>query len=129
MLDERKRKRPTNFLSSLLASAEPTTHLTVSTELAYMQRRWLYVIDLDRFASDGDVVLDGVSVYAADSRGWFTRKARRDEQGDWHMADLPGAVLTSPGHEPWNFSLQPDPTGRRWTLQLAFKRAPEPVQR
>ena len=131
-LDARQRKRPTNFVSSLLASAEPTDHLAVAAELTYLQRRWLYVVDLERFASDGDVLLDDVSVYAADARGWFTRKARQDERGDWHMTDLPGLVLTSSGHEPWSFSLQPDPadpTGQHWTLQLAFKRAPDPVRR
>jgi hypothetical protein len=47
------------------------------------------------------------------------------------MADLEGLVLTSPGHQAWNFMLQPDPSnaaGTLWTLDIAFKRSPAPVR-
>jgi len=48
------------------------------------------------------------------------------------MKPLNGMMLTLPGHEPWDFALQPDasdPSGRRWTLKIAFKRSPAPVIR
>ena len=130
-LDRRARKRPTNFASSLGSGAEPTDHLMVAAELGYMTFRWLYVVDVYRFLRGGDVLLDGFSVYATDARGAFTRKAKQ-ESGGWLMPDLGGLALTHPGHEPWNFVLEPDPAGPsdlHWVLRLAFKRSPDPVRR
>ena len=77
------------------------------------------------------MLLDGESVYTRDAHGDFTRKAAHDDSG-WRMADLGGLVLTSPGHEAWNFMLQPDAadrTGTQWTLDMAFKRSAAPVRR
>jgi hypothetical protein len=65
------------------------------------------------------------------ARGVFTRKAKQ-ESGGWMMPDLGGLALTHPGHEPWNFMLEPDPadpSNLRWTLRIAFKRSPEPIRR
>jgi hypothetical protein len=131
VLDKRARKRPTNFVSSLVSGAEPTDHLMVAAELGYMTFRWLYAVDVYRFARGGDVLLDGFSVYTPDARGAFTRKAKQ-ESGGWMMSDLGGLALTHPGHEPSNFMLEPDPadpSNLRWRLRIAFKRSPDPVRR
>jgi hypothetical protein len=45
---------------------------------------------------------------------------------------LGGFVLTMPGYEAGNFALDPvpgDPTGKRWTLKIAFKKASAPIRR
>ena len=131
VLDKQWRKLPTNFASSLVSLPEQTDHLTVAAELEYVTFRWLYAVDVYRFPKGGDVLLDGFSVYTRDARGAFTNKAKQDS-GGWKMSDLGGLALTHPGHEPWNFMLQPDPADpshRRWTLRIAFKRSPEPVRR
>jgi hypothetical protein len=131
VLDKQWRKLPTNFASSLVSLPEQTDHLTVGAELEYATFRWLYAVDVYRFPRGGDVLLDGFSVYTRDARGAFTNKAKQDS-GGWKMSDLGGLALTHPGHEPWNFMLQPDPADpshRRWTLRIAFKRSPEPVRR
>jgi hypothetical protein len=131
VLDKLARKRPTNFLGSLVSGAEQTDHLRVAAELGYMTFRWLYAVDVYRFPRGGDVLLDGFAVYTPDARGAFTRRAKQ-ESGGWTMPDLGGLALTHPGHEPWNFMLEPDPadpSNLRWTLRIAFKRSPEPVRR
>jgi len=45
------------------------------------------------------------------------------------MADLNGLVLTTPGYEPWDFLLQPDPASQNWSSRLAFKQWPPPMPR
>jgi len=130
-LDTRLRKRPTNFVSSLLSRKEPTDHLTVGAEMKYMGHGWLYAVDVYRFPTGDDVLLDGFTVYTPDARGDFTRESPHDANG-WRMADLGGLVPTSPGYDAWNFMLQPDPadpTRKRWTLRLAYKKSPAPVRR
>jgi hypothetical protein len=130
-LDQRRRKLPTNFVNSLLSGSQRTDHLLVGAELEYATFQWLYTVDVYRFPSGSDVLLDGESIYTRDARGDFTRKASYDGDG-WHVADLGNLVLTSPGHQAWNFMLQPDPsnpTGTLWTLDVAFKRSPPPVRR
>jgi len=131
VLEEPWRKRPTNFLSSLASRAQQTDHLRVAVELPYMTFAWLYAVDVHRFRAGGDVLLEGFSVYTRDARRQFTTRAKDDGRG-WMMADLGGLALTHPGHEPGTVMLQPDPAdaaNRRWTLQIAFKRAPAPVRR
>ena len=128
--DEQAKKMPTNFRDSLTARPQPTDHLRIATELPYMTFRWVYVVDLWRFRNGGDILNDGVTVYTPDEGGRFTRKAKRID-GGWLMADLKGLVLTTLGHEPWDFQLEPsaDPKSPGWSLRLAFKRSPPPVRR
>ena len=99
-----------------------TDHLAVAAELEYAGHRWLYAIDVFRISEGGDVLLDGFSVYTPDARGQFTNKASYDGKG-WRMADLGGLMLTTPGYDPWDFSLRRTGSGR-WTLKLAFKKNP-----
>jgi hypothetical protein len=130
-LDKQPRKVPTNFVSSLLSDPQLTDHLLIAAELEYATFPWLYTVDVYRFPGGADVLLDGESVYTRDARGDFTRKASYDSDG-WHVADLGSLVLTSPGHQAWNFMLQPDPSnaaGTSWTLDMAFKRSPPPLRR
>jgi hypothetical protein len=131
ILEQSSRKRPTNFVDSLFSRAEPTDHLQVAAELEFAGHRWLYVVDIHRFKRDGDLLLAGLDVYAADASGGFTRKAKATDAG-WTMADMGGLVLTDPGHKAWEFRLQPDATDstqKRWTLEIGFMRSPEPVRR
>jgi hypothetical protein len=129
-LDKQPRKMPTNFVGSLLSGPQLTDHLLIGAELEYATFRWLYTVDVYRFPGGADVQLDGESVYSRDAQGDFTRKASHDEDG-WRMADLGNLVLTAPGHEAWNFMLQPDAAdekGSQWTLEISFKRSPAPVR-
>lgn len=127
-LDKVSRKMPTNFIGSLVSRPQPTDHLMMGAELEYLSFRWLYTLDAYRFPGAGDVLRDGMSIYTRDEGGRFVNKASVTDEG-WRVADLGGMLLTAPGHEVWNFMLQPDEadaTGRRWTLDLAFKRSPPP---
>ena len=79
----------------------------------------------------GDVVLDDFSVYSPDAQARYTHKAKQDANG-WTMPELSPLVLTHAGYEPWDYLLDADPadpTGRRWTLRIAFKQWPAPVRR
>jgi hypothetical protein len=118
-------------MASLISRRQKTHHLIVAAELGYMTFRWLYVVDVYRFPDGTSALLDGLSIYTPDAGGRFTRLAAHDASG-WQMADLGGMVLTTAGYEPWDFMLQPDesdPTHRRWSLRIAFRRQPEPVRR
>jgi hypothetical protein len=129
-LDEQMKKVPTNFVGSLLSGPQRAQYLRVAAEMTYFERPWLYTVDLYRF-SGGDTLQDDNAVYTRDDRGAFTRRAKQDKNG-WMMADMGGLVLTMPGFEAWNFALDPDPadsTHKRWTLKLAFRKAPAPVRR
>jgi hypothetical protein len=131
VLDAQPKAMPTNFADSMTARAQPTDHLLVATELPYMTFRWLYTVDLWRFRNGGDVLTGGLAVYTRDDAGRFTQQARRKD-GGWLMADLKGLALTTPGHDPWDFRLEPavlESKPPRWTLRLAFKRSPPPVRR
>jgi len=130
-IEPQAKTRPTNFVDSLTARPQPADHLAIAAELPYMTFRWMYVAEIWRFRN-GDLLTEGVSVYTPDDRGLFTRKTPRSKDGGWLMADLKGLVLTTPGHDMWDYKLEPigdaaNPSG--WRLQLAFKRSPEPIRR
>jgi len=131
-LERRMKKKPTNFASSLVSSAQPAEFLQVGAEMEYAGFHWLYVIDVYRFP-DGDSMLDGFDVYTVDDKGAFTRKATRESKGGgWLMADLKGMALTTPGYDAYEFMLAPDPSDasrKRWRLNVSFKRYPAPVMR
>ena len=126
-VDRRWRRLPTNFVDSLFSVPKRTEHLAVATQLEFMDRPCLYVLDIHRFPHGGDVLLDRFSCYTADPGGRFTRQVRQDRNGDWHMRELGGLLLTSVGHKPSNYLLEPAPGG--WSLQLAFMRFPPPIRR
>ena len=113
-----------------MSRPQTTAHLMVGAELEYLTFRWLYRLDAYRFPA-GDIVRDGLSLYSRNAQGRFVEKAEFSA-GGWKTADLDGLMLTDPGYDAWNFMFQPDPTdaaGKRWTLDLAFKRSPPPVRR
>ena len=130
-LDKVARKTPTNFIGSLVSRPQITDRLMVGAELEYMTFRWLYRLDAYRFPDSGDIVRDGVSLFSKNAQGRFDEKAELTP-GGWKIADLGGMMLTDPGYDAWNFMFEPDTgdaTGKRWTLDLAFKRSPPPVRR
>lgn len=128
---DRRWRSPSGPLPPALPNLpQATDHLLAAAELAYAGFHWLYAVDLCRFRN-GDVLQDGFEVFTPDAKGQFSRKADRDGR-DWRMAELGGLLLTSPGHEPWNYLLEPLDAAAsppRWRLTLAFKRAPAPVRR
>jgi hypothetical protein len=131
VLDQRLRKMPTNFVSSLVSRRQRTDHLSVAAELGFMTFRWLYTVDVYRFPDGTSALLDGLSVYTPDSGGQFTTRATHDESG-WRIADLGGMVLTTPGYQPAHVTLLPDEsdlTHQRWRLHVAFQRQPPPMRR
>jgi hypothetical protein len=129
-IDTRLKKLPTNFVDSLTSLPKETDHLTVGAELGYAGFRWLYIVDMFRFPQGGDVVSDGLtSLYSRDAQGRFSRKASYDGKA-WKIADLNGLMLTTAGHDVFDFMLQPQAgLASAWTLKLAFKRYPEPIRR
>jgi hypothetical protein len=130
-LDTQRRKIPTNFVGNLLSGPQLTDHLLIGAELEYATFSWLYTVGVFRFSDGADVLLDDEAIYTRDSEGNFTHRAVHDDAG-WRIADLGGLVLTSPGHQPWNFMLQPESAragATQWTLDMAFKRSPAPVRR
>ena len=131
VLDQRLRKMPTNFVSSLLSRKQRTNHLSVAAELGYMTFRWLYAVDVDRFPDGTSLFLDELSIYTPDSGGRFTTRATHDDSG-WRMADLGGMVLSTPGYQLAHVALLPDEsdsTHPRWSLRVAFQRQPAPTRR
>ena len=108
VFDKRLKKMPTNFVGSLLSAPQQTDHIVIGAELEYMKFRWLYTLEIFHFR-DGTDMLGEVAIYSRDEQGRFTRKAERKGTG-WIIADLGGLVATTPGYEPWNFALQPDPS-------------------
>ena len=131
VLDRQMKKVPTNYRDSLSSQPVPMDHLLVATELEYATYRWVYALDVFSIAPGGDTLLEGQKLWTRDASGSFTRQAKQDRAG-WHMPELGGLVLTTPGHEPWNFALRPDetdPSRGRWTLDLAFKQHPAPIRR
>jgi hypothetical protein len=130
-LDKQSRTVPTNFADSVASVTQLTDHLLVAAELRYMAYRWLYAVDVCRFPKGGDVLLDRFAVYTPDAGGRFVDRAE-ELNGGWRMKPLHGMMLTMPGHEPWDFALQPEgsnPSSGRWSLKIAFKRSPAPVMR
>jgi hypothetical protein len=77
-LDRRLRKYPSNFVSSLLSSQQPTDYLMVGAEMEYAGFRWLYAVDVYRFPNGTDVLHDGFSVHTPDAHERFTNKATHD---------------------------------------------------
>lgn len=119
-LEVRSTKRPTNFVDSLFARAEPVDFLQVAAELDFGGVRRLYVTEIHRFHRDGNLMLSGFSVFAPDARGEFTDKIKKADE--WTQAD----------YKVVDFRLSPetDAAGRKhWQLSLGFRRAPLPVRR
>lgn len=110
-------KRPGNFVSSLISLPQTVDAVVAGAELAYAGHRWLYTAEVLRFRN-GDAMLGEAAVYTP-------AKARRRGL-DWYMVDLGGLLLTGPGHEVWEFNLQPEREG--WVIDLGMKRFPAPVR-
>jgi hypothetical protein len=127
-LDKVPRKRPTNVFQRVFMAPTLTDHLAVAADLEYMTARRLYAVDLYRFPERGEVLFDGLSVYTSDGQGRFTNKATYDGAG-WHMPDLAGQTLQTPGYELWDFRLEPTGTADHWSLMLAFRKYPAPARR
>ena len=128
---KRSRKVSTTLFESLFRRAEPTDYLQVAVELEYGGRQRLYVVQLHHFAN-GFVLQDAFLVFTPDSNGNFTQRSEYRPDGTWIMPDLGGLIMTTAGHQTWEFALRPDttdPAGRRWKLDLRFKRASDPVRR
>ncbi len=132
VLDMGTRKRPTNFLSSLVAGKEATDDLQIAVELAYADDNFLYVAKVHRFRCDGTVLLGEVRIFSRDSLGHFTVAVPRNKEGSWLLPQFPGMAVTMPGHEIADFLFWPDESdasGNHWILNCQFKRAPAPVMR
>ena len=131
VLDRQMKKVPTNYRDSLSSQPVPMDHLLVAAELEYATYRWLYALDLFHIPPGGTMTGGVPALWTRDASGNFTRQAKQDRDG-WHLPELGGLVLSAPGYEPWKFALGPDdtdPSGGKWTLDLAFKRHPAPIRR
>ncbi len=124
--ETRRRKMPTAFWPQLLARPLATQHFTLSVELPFLQRPWLYVADLDVFP-DGTNVINAMRMFGADADGNFTVPTSRS--GDaWTLPRFPGLVMPA-GHDVAHVKAVADAAGARWTVTLAFRRQPEPARR
>lgn len=129
------KKRPTNFVSSLIRRPETADHVQLAAELEYGGYHWLHVFQIDRFTADGTVLHDGYTFYTRDAQGRFTVRAVAHER-DWSIADLGTLRLTGAPVDLWDFRLEPveentaESDGqRRWKLEFGLKRGPDPVRR
>jgi SH3-like domain-containing protein len=125
VLDQRLRRRPTNFFTQLTSAPQATTHLVVGVESRYLGRPWLVVVAVDRLEDGSSVQFDGLRLFGADAQGRFTQAAVQ-HQGAW---DLPGVPLrsTTPGHAVARFELARQ--GGGWIATLVLTRLAEPVLR
>lgn len=132
VLDQRRIKRPTNFISSLLSGKEPTAHLTVAAEMPYMQYHWLYVFDVDRFESDATCLMQSFRIFSRATSGQFTVEGKQDRTLSWSMPELNGTMMTRAPYVVSNFSLQPasaKANETHWLLNVSWKKSPDAVMR
>lgn len=131
VLEDRRRKLPSNFLSTLLASRERTRHLQVGLELEYAGRPWLTVIDADRFGNGTTAQLDPMRVYGRATDGRFTDDVPRND-GAWRKRLPSGQVMSLPGFDVTSVQLDPDPdvpNDALWRLLVGLTRWADPVLR
>jgi hypothetical protein len=122
-LDKQKRDRTTGFIGGTVRIPQTVDHLKVAAEMEYQNHKFLYAVDVITFPG-GDSTIDDFTIYSADKKGLFTRAADQDKNG-WKIKELNGDLITSPGWEPWKYSLREDAkdlSGQGWTLQLVFKK-------
>jgi hypothetical protein len=126
-LGDRRRKMPSNFLSSLLASTERTRHLQLAIEMEWAGRPWLTVIDVDRFASGASVRLEPMRIYGRAANGRFTDDVPQID-GAWHARVPTGKVVSVPGFDVTSASIDPDPSitpvGAQWMARMTLTRWP-----
>ncbi len=131
-LDDRRRKMPTNFLSSLLASSERTRHVQLAVEMEYASRPWLTAIDIDRFENGSSARLEPMRVYGRAANGRFTDDVPLIN-GAWNARLPTGKVVSVPGFDVTSASIDPDasvtPVGSQWTVRITLTRWPAPVPR
>lgn len=131
-LHDGSRKRPTNFVGSLLSGKESTDDLLFAVELTYAGEGLLYAAEVHRFRDDGTVLLGDVSIFSKDAQGDFTVRVPRSKDGGWLLPQLHGLAVTTPGYEIADFLFHPDESdssGKNWILNCQFKRFPTPVLR
>jgi hypothetical protein len=132
VLEQKMRKKASGY-AELFARNRPTDYLKVAAELPFLNFRWLYTQDVYRFPDD-DLMLHDDDVFTKDTKGHFTRKGEL-VNGNWKIADLNGLVLTGPtlpGYDTADFQFDRDsrdPSGKKYTLNLWFRRYPPPVRR
>ena len=126
-LDDRRRKMPTNFFSSLLASTERTRHMQLAIEMEWAGRPWLTVIDIDRFASGESLRLEPMRVFGRAANGRFTDDVPLIG-GAWHARVPTGKVVSVPGFDVTSASIDPDPSvtpvGSQWMARVTLTRWP-----
>jgi hypothetical protein len=131
-LDDRRRKLPTNFLSSLLASSERTRHVQIAVEMEYAGRPWLTAIDIDRFENGSSARLEPMRVFGRAANGRFTDDVPLIN-GAWNARLPTGKVVAVPGFDVTTASIDPDtsvtPVGSQWTVRLTLTRWPAPTLR
>jgi hypothetical protein len=132
VVQQKMRKKASGY-AEVFARTQPTDYLKVAAELPFLNFRWLYTQDVYRFP-DGDLMLEGYDVFTKDTKGHFTGKAEL-VGGNWKIADLNGLILTGatlPGYDTADFKFDRDShdaAGKKYTLNLWFRRHPPPVRR
>lgn len=132
-LDERRQKKPTNWVGSLTARPQRTRHVALGIEMSYVGQPWLAVLDVDRFDDGTSLHEAAPRVFGRDASGAFTIEATVDHGA--RVATLPGGLRVSvPGFDVRTTSLhahgspsQPDES--QWTLDVSLQLRPEPVRR
>ncbi|MBC8086707.1 MAG: hypothetical protein H7Z40_05540 [Phycisphaerae bacterium] len=127
VVSEKRRKMPTNFLTSLFARAEVTQHFSVAVELPYAGRPWLYAATSDYFTGGTSARMDVMRVFGANASGAFTVPAAFSE-GAYSLPGIPG-TMAIPGHDVLRFAMEPGSSGTNWKLFLTIVRYPEPRRR
>lgn len=127
-----QRKRPSNFVSSLLSGTEAADAMQIAIEVAHSGRPRLLQVQLYRLRRDGLTVQEGWQVFTPDRSGRFSVQASRPDSTQWRIEDPDGRVASHPGFEPVRCLLEPVDNaagGARWRLQLTLRRWPDLVVR
>jgi hypothetical protein len=129
-LDRHFRFMPTNFIASLISPPQLTSHLAVGAEMDYMGKKALYVVEMVQF-DDGTTMQDDFYVMLRDKDGRYTQRIDNVPPDGWRVRKLIGFgdLVGGIGYESSDFGLEaPGEKGKPWTLKLAFKKYPPPVQ-
>jgi hypothetical protein len=121
VLDRGERVLPSlGGFARVLARPLPYEHVRVGVTLTHAGEPLRYVVDASSFDRGGTVALDDFRIYARGADGRFDREVHRQNDD--------GTIVAALAYEVTDYNLAPGDAPGAWTLDLAFKRLPEPVR-
>ena len=121
MLDRGERVLPSlGGFARVLARPLAYEHVRAGVMLTHAGEPLLYVVDASSFDRGGTVALDDFRIYARGADGRFDREV--------HRRNDDGTIVAALAWDVTDYNLVPGATPGAWSLDLAFKRLPEPVR-